>query len=209
VVFATVRWPTVERRQALVVRGNRRPPHAERTPQTLRANDRSTRQQTTRNAPRTYPQHTDIAAYRCQALTDNPYAGAAGQRARNGIWRRTAPPACYPIMGLVNQIRDTRIATVELFHAEPGSSRAPSPGRLAIGTSGTPAGEVQSQRSHEKVNDTFKFRVSYVGWRSARRRPFKRGAVLKYRPAPGTHPVMGPGSGSMADSRPHLHTKRL
>jgi|SRR5215207_530738 hypothetical protein len=69
------RWPTVERRQAFVVGGNRRPPHAERTPQTLHAKDRFTRQQTTRNVPRTHPQHRDIAAYRCRALTDSHTPG--------------------------------------------------------------------------------------------------------------------------------------
>ena len=106
-------------------RGNRRPPSAERTPQTLRL---TTGYPAANHPKRTQdiPPHTDIAAYRCRALADSPYAGAAGRPARNGIWRRTAPPACYPIMGLVNQIRDTRVATVELFHAEPGSNRAPS-----------------------------------------------------------------------------------
>jgi hypothetical protein len=59
-------------------------------------------------------------------------------------------------MGLVNQIRDSRIATVESPHAEQGSNCAPSARRLAIGTSGTSTGEVQSQRSREVGNDAFK-----------------------------------------------------
>jgi hypothetical protein len=64
-------------------------------------------------------------------------------------------PASYPITGLVNQIRDTGVATVEPPHAEPGSNRAPLR-RLAIGTSGTSTREVQSAKCREKVNDAFK-----------------------------------------------------
>src|SRR5829696_3434830 len=48
------RWPTVERRQAFVVGGNRRPPHAERTPQTLHAKDRLPDSK----PPETYPGRT-------------------------------------------------------------------------------------------------------------------------------------------------------
>jgi hypothetical protein len=59
-------------------------------------------------------------------------------------------------MGLVNQIRDTRIAIVELFTPNREATAPHRRGRLAIGTSGTSTGEVQSQRSHEKVNDAFK-----------------------------------------------------
>jgi hypothetical protein len=60
-------------------------------------------------------------------------------------------------MGLVNQIRDTRVATVELFHARTGKQPRLIAGRLAIGTSGTSTDEVQAQRSHETVNDAIKF----------------------------------------------------
>jgi hypothetical protein len=157
-VFATVRWPTVatvERRQALAVGGNRRPPHTERTPK----HSALTIGLPGSKPPETHPGHTPTHGHRGLPLSGadrQPYAGAAGQPARYGIWRRTALPACYPIMGLVNQIRDSRVATVISPHAEPGSNCAPSARRLAIGTSGTPPSEVQSQRSRERVNDAFK-----------------------------------------------------
>ena len=72
---AAVRWPTVERRQALDSEGvNRRPPNAERTPRHS-ALTIDYPQQTTPNAPRTHSQHTDIADYRYRALTDSHTPG--------------------------------------------------------------------------------------------------------------------------------------
>jgi hypothetical protein len=132
------------------------------------ANDRLPDSKPPETHPGHTPKHTDIAAYRCRALTGSPYAGAAGRPARNGIWRRTALPACYPIMGLVNQIRDTRVATVELFHAEPGSNRAPS---RDVWRSVRAVPQLTKSRLKEAMKRSMtrsKLCVSYVGWRSAR-----------------------------------------
>ncbi len=140
---------------------NRRPPNAERTPRNTSA--LTTDYPAANHAKRA---RDTLAPHGHRRLPlsgadREPYAGAVGQPAGNGIWRRTALPACYPIMGLVNRIRDTRVATVESPHAEPGSNRAPS-----LGMFGDRRAVPQLVKSSLKTSS--KVSVSYVGWRSAR-----------------------------------------